>query len=265
MSDLTAGLDIVAQAPYLSQQSVNILRVHNPGNAIQDALQVPNLAESSTSVLLVGLLIDDSGSIAYAGNTQAICDGINHIVTSLDATRDADDIQIMIHFLNRGEFYAFGDLDNVPTITPSNYAPGGGTPLFSRSIQFLRALIQESEMYSQYGVEVRTMSMILSDGANNMSMVSADDVAAIVQDMTNSQDHIIAAMGVDDGDGTDFEAVFMSMGIPNEWIYETGPKGAETEEEFQRRIRRGFGMFSKSAARASKSSAAFSQLGGFGN
>ena len=72
-----------------------------------------------------------------------------------------------------------------------------------------------------------------------------------------NEDHIIAAMGIDDG-RTDFRKVFREMGIPDQWILTPGNTPAE--------IRKAFRVFSSSAVRASQSGASFSQMaaGGFG-
>ena len=81
---------------------------------------------------------------------------------------------------------------------------------------------------------------------------SAEDVAAIVKDMLAQENHIVAAMGINDGT-TDFRAVFKSMGIPDRWILTPGNSATE--------IRRAFAVFSQSAVRASQGM----QLGGFSN
>jgi hypothetical protein len=82
-------------------------------------------------------------------------------------------------------------------------------------------------------------------------------VAALVDDMLRSENHIVAAMGIDDGD-TDFHKVFAAMGIPREWILTPGNTSSEVRKAFQ--------VFSQSAVRASQTTA-FSKtaLGGFVN
>jgi Ca2+-binding EF-hand superfamily protein len=76
--------------------------------------------------------------------------------------------------------------------------------------------------------------------------------------MLRTEQHIIAAMGIDDGGKTDFHQVFRSMGIRDEWILTPGSTPSE--------IRKAFGTFSKSAVRASQTATSFSQTaaGGFG-
>ena len=74
-----------------------------------------------------------------------------------------------------------------------------------------------------------------------------------------TENHIIGAMGIDDGT-TDFMHIFHEiMGIPEEWVLTPANTASE--------IRRAFNLFSQSAVRASQSAASFSQTasGGFGN
>jgi hypothetical protein len=224
----------------------------------------PVLNSASTDVLLVAMMLDDSGSICFGSNEQAVRDGTNSVVESLKDAREAVDIQFFLRYLNGTIMHPFGDLDTVPLLTSANYRGSGGTPLYDQSVEFLKALIAKAQEFEQYNVNVRTMSLIVTDGQDAGSFKHrAADVCTIVKDLLATESHIVAGMGVDGG-GTNFRDIFADMGIPDMWIYETGPMAGESKDEFLRRIRRGFQLFSKSAVRASKSAVNFSQLGGFG-
>ncbi|MBP9798021.1 hypothetical protein KBC70_02640 [Candidatus Woesebacteria bacterium] len=251
-------------AAMLSQQSMGILRPKDVGNSIRDAMGKPVLNSASTDVLLVAMMLDDSGSICFGSNEQAVRDGTNSVVESLKDAREAVDIQFFLRYLNGTIMHPFGDLDTVPLLTSANYRGSGGTPLYDQSVEFLKALIAKAQEFEQYNVNVRTMSLIVTDGQDAGSFKHrAADVCTIVKDLLATESHIVAGMGVDGG-GTNFRDIFADMGIPDMWIYETGPMAGESKDEFLRRIRRGFQLFSKSAVRASKSAVNFSQLGGFG-
>jgi hypothetical protein len=75
--------------------------------------------------------------------------------------------------------------------------------------------------------------------------------------MLRSENHIVAAMGIDDGT-TDFHQVFREMGLRSEWILTPGNSHKDICKAFQ--------IFSQSAVRVSQSAVSFSQssLGGFG-
>jgi hypothetical protein len=117
----------------------------------------------------------------------------------------------------------------------------------------LGTVIAKAKELSQAGIAVRTVTLIITDGADYGSQrCRPTDVAAIVADMLARENHIVAAMGIDDGN-TDFRTVFRSMGIPDRWILTPGNSATE--------IRRAFQVFSQSAVRA----AAGAMLGGFSN
>ncbi len=257
---------LLSGASMLSQQSLDVLNVNDIGNSIKDALATPVLESAATEALLIGVMVDDSGSIAMARNDQAIRDGVNAVVEALKGAGDAVDIQFFLRYLNGQILHPFGDLDTVPKLTTANYNPNEGTPLFDETKEFLKAVVARTQQFDQWDVPVRTMSLIVTDGHDMHSRAhTAAHIKSIVIDLMATENHIVAGMGVDDGSGIDFRTVFSEMGIPDQWIYETGPKSGESQDEFLRRIRRGFQLFSKSAVRASKSAVNFSQLGGFGN
>ncbi len=76
--------------------------------------------------------------------------------------------------------------------------------------------------------------------------------------MLMAENHIIAAMGIDNG-STNVQDFFREMGIRDEWVIT--PKNSKND------IRKAFQVFSQSAVRASQGAASFSKtaLGGFGS
>ena len=123
----------------------------------------------------------------------------------------------------------------------------------------LGTVLAKAQEFSDNGVPVRTVTLIITDGADAGSVrADASSVASVVQDMVRAENHIVAAMGIDDG-YTDFRQVFKDMGIRDEWIMIPGNSDSE--------IRKAFQVFSQSAVRVSQGSGSFNQtsLGGFGN
>lgn len=123
----------------------------------------------------------------------------------------------------------------------------------------LGTVIAEVQRFSDKGVPARSVTLIVTDGADCYSRKHrTGDVATIVRDLLKTERHIVATMGIDD-QSTDFRRVFREMGIQDQWILTPGNTASE--------IRKAFGTFSKSAVRASQSAKSFSQtaLGGFGS
>ena len=117
----------------------------------------------------------------------------------------------------------------------------------------LGTVLAKAQEFEDNGVPVRTVTLIITDGADMHSQkATAKTVRSLVNDMLQTENHIIAAMGIDDGGQTDFRQVFQKMGIRDEWILTPGNS--------QKEIRQAFQVFSQSAVQISKSAS----LGGFG-
>jgi len=242
----------------LSAKSAKSLNVVDLGAQIQAGLGVDVDDVESSEVVLVTLMPDDSGSIRFGGNAQAVRDGHNLVLESLAQCKQKDDIFVHNRYLNGDVLYPYTPLDSATKMDTINYNPNKGTPLYDQTVVLLATVLAKSQQFTDNGVPVRTITLIISDGADVCSTRAAPrHVAALVKDMLRAENHIIAAMGIDDGD-TDFHRVFSDMGIPAEWILTPGNSSSEVRKAFQ--------VFSQSAVRASQT-ASFSKtaLGGFVN
>ena len=263
MSQSTPNVnDLFSQAAdegALSQASKMALTVVDAGAQINAALGIPSQQVQASEVFLVGVLLDDSSSISSAGNTQIVRDGHNSVVEALRGSKTRDSILMLTRRLNGGVVNPFSTLENVELLNDRNYNPYGLTPLRDQIGVVLGTVLAKYQDFANYGVPARTATLIVTDGHDEGSVQLSDaQVAAIVRDLLGSEMHIIAAMGIDDGQ-TDFRAVFRSYGIRDNWILTPGNSASE--------IRKAFQVFSQSAVRASQTAASFSQtaLGGFGN
>ena len=243
----------------LSSGSLNALtKIPDIGAIIQQGLGVPIDSVRSSEVILLNILVDDSGSISGAGNEQPMRDGHNIVIDALLESKQQDNVEVFCRYLNGTVLYPFTPLSIVPKMDSRNYQAHGGTPLFDETAKLLATVIAKAQDFKNNGIQVRTITLILSDGQDLHSRTStAADVSKIVTDMLRSEDHIIAAMGFNNG-SIDFKKVFGDMGINDRWILTTGTTKPEIKQAFQ--------VFSQSAVRASQSAAHFSQtsLGGFG-
>lgn len=265
----------------LSPAAMQLVTVPDVGVQIQAGLGISvDDVTASDGVTLVGDLIDDSGSIRTGGNSQVVRDGHNLILDALGASKQKDSILTHCMYLNGDILYPFVMLDQSVRMTPQNYNPNKGTPLYDQSIVFLGLMLAKAQEFLDNGVAARTVSAIVTDGADAHSRRTADDVRKVVDDMVRSERHIVLFMGIDDG-YTDFYEVASGwskaeveqmkradtlssakaqggMGIPPAWVLNPGNSPSE--------IRKAFAMVSQSAVRASQGGKAFSQVatGGFG-
>jgi len=237
----------------LSAKSVATLDVVDVGAQIQAGLGVSIDDIAASEVVLVTMMPDDSSSIAHAGNTDAVRDGHNLVLDALASSKQSGEVLAHTRYLNGDVLHAYTPLEHAVRMTAANYQPCRCTPLFDQSVVLLGTVIAKAQELAQAGIAVRTVTLLITDGADyGSTRCRAADVASLVRDMLAQENHVIAAMGIDDG-RTDFRAVFQAMGIPDRWILTPANSGSE--------IRRAFQVFSRSAMRATQGA----QLGGFAN
>ncbi len=241
----------------LSTTSLQALDVNDIGAQIQAGLGISVDDVLSSEVVLVSIMPDDSGSIRFSGNAQAVRGGHNAVLDALTQSKQKDNILIHNRYLNGFILYPYCPIDQAIRMTPQNYDPNEGTPLYDQTLVLLGTVLAKTQEFSDNGVPVRSVTLIITDGADAHS-VRADgkSVASVISDMLRSENHIIAGMGIDDG-YTDFRQVFKEMGIRDEWILTPG--NSETE------IRKAFQIFSQSAVRVSQAAGNLNTLGGFGS
>lgn len=243
----------------LSSDSLQALNVHDIGAQIQAGLGIQVDDVTASEVVLVTIMPDDSGSIDYGGNAAIVRAGHNTVLDALLNSNQKDNILVHNRYLNGLVLYPYCPVTQAVRMDDRNYTPNQGTPLYDQTVVLLGTVLAKAQEFSDNGVPVRTVTLIISDGADAHShRASAKTVRSLVQDMLQTENHIIAAMGIDDGGQTDFRQVFRGMGIRDQWILAPGNS--------QKEIRNAFQVFSQSAVRASQSAGGFSQtsLGGFG-
>jgi hypothetical protein len=239
----------------LSAGALASLDIVDVGAQIQAGLGVHVDDVSASEVVLLTMMPDDSSSIASAGNTAAVREGHNLVIEAMAASKQGGEVLAHTRYLNGHVLYPYGALDHAVKMSSQNYRPDQGTPLYDQTMVLLGTVVAKSQELTAAGIAVRTVTLIISDGADYGSLRSrAADVRALVKDLLAQENHIVAAMGISDG-STDFRRVFGEMGIPDRWILT--PSGTASE------IRAAFQLFSRSAIATSAGAAAFA--GGFGN
>ena len=242
----------------ISAKALQALTVADVGNQIQTALGVKVDDIQASEVVLVTMLVDNSGSIRFGSNAQAVRDGHNLVLEAISASKQQNNILAHTRYLNGFVLFPYVLIEQAARMNQGNYNPNGSTPLYDQSVVLLGTVLAKAQEFADQGVAVRTVTLIITDGNDEHSVRSnARDAAAIAKDMLKAETHIIAAMGIDDGQ-TDFKEVFREMGIRDEWILIPGNTPSEIRKVFQ--------VFSKTAIRATQSAAGFktAAAGGFG-
>lgn len=239
----------------LTGASLQTLTVRNPGRKIQQAMYTPVLDYPYSEVVLLGTVLDDSSSIEYFNNTQAIRDGYNRFIGAMRGAAKAGSVQAHAILLNDGPLHAFCPIEQAVLLDQSNYRPHNGTPLFDRTREMLETLVEQIEAFLGEGVDVRTLSLIVTDGADTGSRTRVSDLRQVIQDLVKTERHIVGAMGVK-GEEVDFDQVFAELGIPPRWRLQVDGN--------DKSIRAAFEMPSQVFSTASKSSASQSAVAGGG-
>ncbi len=260
MSDQVKELFNTAEEEGLiTAEAANALAVVDIGNEIQAALGVAVDDIEASEVVLVTMMPDDSGSIGFENNEQAVCDGHNMVIDALVQSKQLDNILAHTRYLNGHILYPYCPIEQAVKMDEDNYDASQGTPLYDQTVLLLGTVLAKSQDFSDNGVPVRTVTLIITDGADmHSTKANPAMVRSLVNDMLRTEQHIVAALGINDG-CTDFRKIFQEMGIRDEWILT--PANNEVD------IRKAFQIFSQSAVRASQTAVNFSQtaMGGFGN
>jgi hypothetical protein len=242
----------------LSPEGKQVLNIVDLGAQIQAGLGVTVDDVESSDVVLVTMMPDDSSSIASAGNTKSVIEGHNLVLGALEDTKQRDSILAHTRYLNGRVLFPYTNVKLATRMDKNNYHPTLATPLYDQAVLLLGTVIAKAEEFAAAGVPSRTVTLIITDGADcGSTWAKPKDVRALVRDLEQSEGHIVAAMGIDDG-ATPFRQVFRDMGISDKWILTPKADAAS--------VRRAFAMFSQSAVRASQGAATFSKTaaGGFG-
>jgi hypothetical protein len=217
----------------LSQGSANTLL--ETGTAVANIDRALGDASIASDLLLATLLVDDSPSIAP--NIKEIHDGHSKMLEALAPDRAGTDVLVHTRALNYSIFSRYQALDKAARLTDDNFnrqTLRPGTPLYSQSVLALGAVLAKAQAEEDRGAQVRTFTLIISDGEDNQSgSISASNVRFLVTDMLGfSTNHIVAGMGV--GGQTDFRRVFRSMGVPERWIFDVGTNADDLRAVFQK-------------------------------
>ena len=238
-----------------TQASLNVLAHNNLQATITNALGVDPNVITSSEVVLVARLLDDSGSMRHL--VPEAVKGCNLMDASLKASKQSAGILMYERFLNGGQVYPFIDLAQAPAMDDATYRIQGATPLYREILATLGIIGAKVTDFSLAGVPARCVTVIVTDGANYDPTNTAQDTRqlrqdckTVISDLLSQENHIVIAMGIDDG-GTDFRDVFTEIGIPERWILT--PDNTEAE------VRKAFEVVSRSTVQASQTAGSFSQ------
>ncbi|NJO21575.1 MAG: hypothetical protein HC838_18135, partial [Spirulinaceae cyanobacterium RM2_2_10] len=131
----------------LSTTSMQALNVTDIGAEIQAGLGISIDDVTTSEVVLVTIMPDDSSSIRFSGNAQAVRGGHNAILDALSVTAQRDSILIHNRYLNGHVLYPYCGLDQAQRMTPQNYDPNQGTPLYDQTVVLLGTVLAKAQEF----------------------------------------------------------------------------------------------------------------------
>lgn len=261
MSNVSQITDLLTAAQDdgdIDPQTFAALGQLNIANSLVPTFGLPADTFAQNEVILVSLLIDDSGSIEFGHNVQNMVDGHNLLIDAFKGAKQQDNILWMCQTLNSKVISPWCELSQAPRLPHANYNAIHGTPLYDATMVHLASVLMKFKEFEGAGVPARTITGLVTDGMDEHSQKHrAVDVCRFIESLTGREHHILAGMGIQ-YQQTPFRQVFGEMGIPDKWIL--------TPKSDPKEIRAAFQTLSQSAVRASQSAASFSQqaAGGFG-
>jgi len=221
--------DALAQPPIATQVQAALLRSYSVAKA--------------GKLLLITLMPDDSGSMLGLKQGSVIA-GHKELLEDMKRGPEGKRTMLQTRYLNGRTLNPFGPLDVCLPLSIDNYRCVLGTPLFEQALVMLGTVMAKTEELTSLGVQVRTASLLMTDGLStesteeNKSTLSAE-VASVIKDMRRVGDHIVAGMGftLSERDMA-YRDVFLKMGIESHHIFP-----AASREE----ILRAFRVFRRSA------------------
>lgn len=235
---------------------------------INRTMSAPAVRPTVTEQTQLCMMIDNSPSMEHLDNHLAVIEGHNLVVNSLMNARAVNSIESLTLLLNKSsdyvkrvtgdvDYFRWSNLKAAPRLDKRGFIAGSGTALYDRSLEALGSVLARTKWWEDtYGIQTRSVTLLMTDGDNNDGKATADDVAQVVKDMLGMEKHRIFFMGVKYGT-LDFRKIGKSMGIPDNCI--------DVVERDPRAIRSRFQLFSQSAtAIANGANAATIQALGFG-
>ena len=86
------------------------------------------------------------------------------LIQALLESKQQDNIEVINKYLNGKVLYPYTPLSLVPKMDSSNYDANGGTPLFDETAKLLATVIAKSQDFKNNGIQVRTITLLLTDG-----------------------------------------------------------------------------------------------------
>jgi len=150
------------------------LTIADIGAMIQAGLGTPVDDVTASEAVLVTMMPDDSGSIRFAGNAQAVRDGHNLVLDALQHSHQRDSILAHTRFLNGHVLFPYCPIMQTVRLDQHNYDPALGTPLYDQTVVLLETELARAQEFADNDVsQIRRAFQVFSQSAVRASQSAA--------------------------------------------------------------------------------------------
>lgn len=229
----------------LGTQSQQILVENINANVIAGANGKAAEEVDATDVTLVTGIFDNSGSIQFSGLTDAVREGQNNLVNTLNQSKQRDEILLAQWKLGASAelLHSYLPLSEALMFDQSNYYPNDGTALYDVWMDALASNVAYGQTLAGSGAMVTSVAVMITDGRDEHSRkYSYRECAELTRDLLASESFHLAFIGV--GDESKFRDVARKMGFPDGSVLVADATPSE--------VRRAINLASQSIVRASQ-------------
>lgn len=244
---VTTSLANAVSEGVISSQSLAAIETELDDIALAGCAGVDVDDIDSEEVTLVVVAIDASGSM-YEYADDVIKSYNRDFLESLCGAKNAESILVSTLVFSAWEqnnvrlVHGYTPVPDCPELTSQVYAPDGGTPLHDAVWNGLTGLVAYGQNLRDNGTRTKSIVVVLSDGQENSSRISASKVKNLVSDVLRQQEFILSYIFF--GDEAEGDKYAKKIGFPAHHRLTEGLDGSG--------IRRVFGQVSASVITTSQ-------------
>ena len=195
---------------------------------------------STDDVTLVAAVLDASSSMS--GVRSAVVTGFNTMLDSFRGSRQADSILVSAWSFDTAAklYFSYTPMPSVANLTQADYVPSGGTSLYDTLLYVMTGMVAYGQTLRNNGVRTRGIIVVFSDGEDNSSKSTDQQVRTVSQSLLAQETYTLAYAGFG---ASDLQQVANAIGFPS--VITAGSTASE--------IRRIFQQVSASVIRSSQS------------
>ncbi len=185
-----------AQDDGLTDDTIGLMIANLNGPAVITAVHTPLDQLASNEVTLAMNIIDMSGSMSAHANDLIRAYNEDYL-EALRNSSSADDILVStILFDDKVEtLHGYLPLEDVPALDNNTYAPDYTTALYDAVAAGITNMLLYAQQLRSSGVMVRGIIMVYTDGADNASKQTAQDIQKSASDLLNQEIYSLALVG----------------------------------------------------------------------